>query len=379
MLISKSVTRTAVMLTLLTLLLAGTNAVVAQNTAGRSKDGYLPTTQPAQLDVGSAAPPLHISEWLNGKALQVEKRGRPTVFVLTFWASWSSPSRTALAGLGQLHEKYRKRGVIFIGITEESAEQVKRFLDQAESALPFRVALDQGGTTTQAYCATAGVDFVPYTFVLGPDRTIAWHGHPRQAELVLIIEQLLTGRYNRSQARALVRQARGIDQLESLFREAYAGESWRTALLALNDLLNKDVPKQRLLRYKLAILLGELNDLEQARMLVDQLTKEFARNGRFLNSVAWDVLSEPRLYRHDPEIGLTLARAAFLASGGQDAAIADTYARALHMIGRVDLAIEVQQQAVSRSNSEQRPENERMLSFYRRCQALQATATAQPK
>ena len=376
MLISKIATRAAVMLTLL---LIGTCAVVAQNTADLLKDGYVPTTQPAQLDVGMAAPALHVLEWLNGKAIQVEKRDHPNVFVLTFWASWSGPSRTALAGLGQLDEKYRKRGVIFIGITEESAEQVKMFLDQAGSMLPFRVALDKQGTTTQAYCAAAGVDFVPYTFVLGPDRTIAWHGHPQQAELVLIIEQLLTGRYNLSQARTLVQQARSIDQLESLFREAYAGESWRTALLALNDLLNKDVPKQRLLRYKLAILLGELNDLEQARNLIGQLTKEYAQNGRFLNSVAWDVLSEPRLYRHDPEIGLTLARAAFLAGGGQDAAIADTYARALHMIGRVDLAIEVQQQAVSLSNSEQRTENERMLSFYRRCQALQATATAQPE
>ena len=187
----------------------------------------------------------------------------------------------------------------------------------------------------------AGVSFVPYTFVIGPDRAVAWHGHPQQAELVLFIDQLLVGTYNRGVARERVRQARGVDRLEAMFRESYESQSWRSALLALDGLLKTDMPKKRLLRYKLSILLGELEDVTQARALADELMRSHAADAGFLNTLAWDVVSAPQMYRHEPEIGLRLAQAAYRASDGQDAAVADTYARALHVIGRVDLAIEV--------------------------------------
>ena len=103
-----------------------------------------------------------------------------------------------------------------------------------------------------------------------------------------------------------------------------------------------------------------------------------ADDAGFLNSAAWDVVSQPRLYERDPEIGLKLAQAAYRAGGERNPAIADTYARALYTIGRVDLAIQVQTRAVQLADPQRRADYERTLTFYQRCQALHADATVDP-
>jgi thiol-disulfide isomerase/thioredoxin len=213
------------------------------------------------LDVGAPAPPIKASAWLNGAPLAVNEPGKPTVYVVTFWATWSGPSRGALEDLVKLHDKHGGKGVTLVGITDEAIEPVRTFLAEARPTIPFAVALDDRGMTMRAYCEAAGVAFLPYAFVIGPDRTIAWHGHPQQPELAATVEALLADRYDRAQAQELVRKARSADQLEALFRDAYANESWDTALLAVNALLEMDVPKERLWRYKLTLLLGELDDM----------------------------------------------------------------------------------------------------------------------
>jgi thiol-disulfide isomerase/thioredoxin len=358
-------------------------AAVVESGAGVPVGSTTPTqpataTSEALLDVGDVAPRLELGPWLAGKPWNPDEADKSGVVVLVFWATWSGPARAALPALVSLHKKYHPRGVRLIGITAEPEEAVREFLDQYEPPLPFSIALDKTGKTTESYCGGAGVNFVPYCFLVGPDRTIAWHGHPEQPELVQFIEQLLSGTFDRAAARESVRKVRRIDQLETLFRDSCEQQAWRTALLALDQMLELDVPKERPLRYKLTILLGELDDVEAARRLASELAQRYASNARLLNRLAWDLVSEPRLYLKDPEIGFRLAKAAYQACGGQDAAVADTYARALHVIGRTDLALVVQQRAVEAAGSNRRQAYQRMLDFYRRCQELQASASAEP-
>jgi hypothetical protein len=336
-----------------------------------------PATAPAALDVGSPAPPIRAAAWLNGKAVQIE-RGNGAVIVLTFFASSSGPSRAVLPDLSALQDRDRPRGLICIGVTDEPTPEVQKFLELARPPLSMRIAIDNDGATARAYCGAVGVNFVPYSFIIGQDRTIAWYGHPQQPELAQYVEQLLCGLYDREQAREAVHKALSIEQLETVFREAYANESWRTALLALDQLLETDAPKDRLLRYKLAILLGEQRDLPAARVLLDQIVKTYPANARLLNSLAWDVVSNDRLYTQDAEIGLRLSQAACRASANQEPAILDTYARALHLLGRVDLAASVEEKAVRLSKAPDRAVFEQRLAFYRHCQDLQAGLQVEP-
>lgn len=337
-----------------------------------------PTSRPILLDVGDPAPPLTAASWLNGRQVEVGRPGQPPLVVLVFWATWSGPSRAVLPELTKLHERYRARGVVLVGVVDETEAAVRAFLEQHQPP-PFVLALDERGATARAYCAAAGIGFVPYAFVVGPDRAVAWHGHPQQPELSAVLEELLAGRYDRAKARERIRRARSVDQLEELFREAYANEAWHTALLALDGLLEQDAPRGRVLRYKLSLLLGEVGDVPRARQVADELLRRHADDAALLNSAAWDVVSQPRLYLRGPEIGLRLARAADRAAGGASAACADTYARALHLIGRVDLAIRVQERAVKLAGAEERERFEEVLAFYRACQALQGEAPLEPR
>jgi tetratricopeptide (TPR) repeat protein len=337
-----------------------------------------PATAPVTLDVGSPAPPIRAAAWLNGKSLQIEPRPDAPVLVLTFFDPSSGPSRAVLPALSALQDRERQRGLICIGVTGEARSEVQRFLEYVRPQLSFRIAIDDRGETARAYCGAIGVNFLPYSFIIARNGTIAWHGHPQQPELTQYVEQLLAGKYNQEQARQAVHNALGVEQLETVFREAYANRSWRTALLALDQLLRSGTHKDRLLRYKLEILLGEQHDQTAARALVTEILKNYPANARLLNSLAWDVVSTDRLYLQDPEIGLQLAQAAYRASGGQDPAILDTYARALHLFGRIDLAIAVEEKAVRLSKDPDRPLFEQRLAFYRRCQSLQAGLQAEP-
>ncbi|MBU0640751.1 MAG: redoxin domain-containing protein [Planctomycetes bacterium] len=343
-----------------------------------------PSSQPAPtsgvprpLVVGDQAPPITVTTWLQGPALALEAAGGPKVVVLLFVATESEPCRASLAELDRLHNEYAARGVAVIGLAAEPVAQVGAFVTRFEPALRCRLAADRARTTTAAYCDAVGVGFVPYAFVIGPQRQVAWHGHPQQPELRQIVTELLSGTYDRERASRLVSRARSVHELETTFRDACAEQAWHAALLALDALLDNGAPPRRLLRYKLSILLGELGQVAEAEALARELQERYADDAAFLNSVAWDVVSDPRLYVRAPGIGLRLARVAYRASAGKQAAVADTYARALYVVGRVDLAAQMQRCAVALSWDEQKEAHQLTLGFYERCLSLQAEVDAE--
>jgi thiol-disulfide isomerase/thioredoxin len=357
---------------LLLLLISLILPVASGGAAAAAADADSPAAV-ARLDVGAAAPSWDARGWLNGRPMDVPDAAEDPVTVLTFWATWSGPSRAALAGLAQLDEEYRQRGVRFVGVTDESLEAVEAYVRQRRPRLDFRIMLDDDGATRAAYCPPAGVDFLPYTFLIASTGEIAWHGHPQQPELVLMLEQLLDGSYDAARARTLVRKARSVAQLERLFREAHADSSWRAAIMALDNLLELDVPPQRPLRYKLSILIGEMQDRAAARKLMREILAAHGDDPSFLNRLAWDVLSDERLYAVAPDIGWELARAAYGAAP-ERADIADTYARALHMIGRLADAVRVQKQAVAAAEPDQKSDHAQTLAFYDACLKLHEAA-----
>jgi len=113
----------------------------------------LPADRLANL-VGKEAPELQkMKGWLNSKPLSLkELRGK--VVLLDFWGTWCGPCVQAIPDLIDLSEKYHDKGLVIIGIHDDSMNSVKDLEKEIDKLskerwdgkkIPFAIALDGGG------------------------------------------------------------------------------------------------------------------------------------------------------------------------------------------------------------------------------------------
>jgi cytochrome c biogenesis protein CcmG/thiol:disulfide interchange protein DsbE len=95
-------------------------------------------------------------------------RGRPVV--LNFWASWCKPCKTEAQVLERDYARYRRRGVVFLGVDyHDLASDARRFVSTHE--LTFPMLQDGSGSVTGSY----GISQVPETYVLDRQGRIVAH------------------------------------------------------------------------------------------------------------------------------------------------------------------------------------------------------------
>ena len=163
----------------------------------RPIDELLPLVEPA-FALGRNAPPFRLpvlgwpadQEPLDSLSL-AELQGRVTV--LDFWNSGCIPCIEEHEVLNTMANRYRSRGVDFIGISAgDSRESLKRFADRF-GAFSYPNLGDPGGTVSRLY-NTRGV---PTKVVIDRSGTVVWWrpGGPIEEEvLVSVLEDVLAGR-----------------------------------------------------------------------------------------------------------------------------------------------------------------------------------------
>jgi thiol-disulfide isomerase/thioredoxin len=135
-------------------------AVAALALAGAAMSG--------ELQAGAAAPEIKVAEWINSEALTLAGL-KDKVAVVEFWATWCPPCRKSIPHLIELADKYKDKGVVVIGLTDEPKEKVEPFAKQMKMTYPVGV----GSTSSREY----GVSGIPHAFVVVGGKVV-WHGHP---------------------------------------------------------------------------------------------------------------------------------------------------------------------------------------------------------
>ncbi len=94
-------------------------------------------------ELGDPAPPLQISEWVKGGPVKLADGKGKTIYVIEFWATWCPPCRASIPHLTELQKKFKDKGVVFVGISNEKLATVKKFVKQMGDKMDYVVAIDQ--------------------------------------------------------------------------------------------------------------------------------------------------------------------------------------------------------------------------------------------
>ncbi|MEW6198285.1 MAG: redoxin domain-containing protein [Planctomycetota bacterium] len=296
------------------------------------------------LELGDPAPPLKVEKWIKGGPIDLKAGEGKTTYVLEFWATWCAPCRASIPHLTEVQKKYKDKGVVVVGISVDGGKNnatrgdVEPFVKEWDAKMEYAVALDtEPRETMEAYLTGFLVQGIPHAFIVDKTGKIVWHGHPA-GELDKALDAVLAGKHDLEAAKkadqerrtAAAKQMAAMKLMENYFETVTA----------------KDKPENAS-ELGLLVFIGMDND------------------PYLLNMLAWDILTRQDVKYRDVKLALRAGKAAVEATKGEDAAILDTYARALFDNGQVKEAIEQQKKAVALAkNDELRAELEQALKQY---------------
>lgn len=375
-------------------------------------------------ELGDPAAPLKIAEWVKGKPVDLAAVKGKQLVVVEFWATWCPPCRTSIPHLTAMQKKFKD--VIFIGVTDEKSDVVKKFVTKMGDQMDYVVAIDDKNQTSTGYMREFNINGIPHAFIVDKEGRVIWQGHP-MAGLEDTLELIAAGKYDLAAAKAAAKKEAANeakqeaarpklrelaqliqagkdeaaikkleDELVALDKEAgglFGGEKFDPAefrksvlfsakvekyskavvasaspeeLAKLEKELTTDAPKGfDLKEFKVAI--AAQAEIEKISGLIDDYMKAVGTEGdatkaaelskkvaaleikdpQILNQIAWTILTDENVKHRDLALATKLAAAGVKASEGKDAAVLDTYARALFDSGKVKEAIEQQQKAVN--------------------------------
>ena len=122
------------------------------------------------LRAGTAAPAISADTWMNTDGAVEMSALRGKVVVIEFWATWCGPCRASIPHMNKLHDRWKDKDVVVLGLTDEPPEDVRQFIRKNG----IRYAVGAGSLSGFDY----GVTSIPHAFVIAGDGTVVWDGDP---------------------------------------------------------------------------------------------------------------------------------------------------------------------------------------------------------
>lgn len=100
-------------------------------------------------------------EALDGGKVVTRDDLKGKVVLIDFWQTWCAPCRQLMPEVQKLHDKYKDKGVLVIGVTPEDRALVQTF--EKDRNYTYPIYLDQDSNTNHAF----NVDAIPRTIIIG--------------------------------------------------------------------------------------------------------------------------------------------------------------------------------------------------------------------
>ncbi len=146
----------------------GLTILVAGGVIGLLAYGFTRDARYIRSPLTAGQAPAFTLTLFDGKVVRLEDfRGK--VVLINFWASWCIPCRAEAVALENAWQKYKDRGVVFIGVNiQDKEEDARAFMK--EFGVTYFNGPDAGGKIAIDY----GVWGIPETFFLDPQGRITY-------------------------------------------------------------------------------------------------------------------------------------------------------------------------------------------------------------
>lgn len=162
-------------------------------------------------ELGDPAAPLAIQEWVKGEPVDLAAGKGEKIHVVEFWATWCGPCRTSIPHLTELQAKYKDKGVVFVGVSDEDPAMVKPFVADQGANMDYVVAVDKDRQTSEGYMTAYGQNGIPAAFIVDKEGRVAWVGHP-MVGLDEALEAMVAGTYDIAAAKAEAAAQKEIEE-----------------------------------------------------------------------------------------------------------------------------------------------------------------------
>jgi len=126
--------------------------------------------------------PIDNLTFVQGQKFTLDDAKHKNIVVIESWATWCGPCRTSIPHLNSLYQKFGKRGVLFVGVTNESDRTaVTRFISSMGNKMTYPVALDEDGDMS-SYESTYSIKGIPHALIIDHNGKVVWSGHPMQSD-----------------------------------------------------------------------------------------------------------------------------------------------------------------------------------------------------